>query len=88
VIGVGVTGEREAIITAELMESGKLSLDEYQRSWAQDPYEPEYAEVDGSVLRFLSDDACYDSRFPNHPLTKVRRVLAALPQSVRVAELT
>ncbi len=82
----GTTGVREAIITTELMESGNLSLDEYERSWAQDPYEPEYAEVDRGVLRFVSDDPCYDCRFPDHPLTKVRKVLAALPESVRVDE--
>jgi hypothetical protein len=82
----GTTGVREAIITAELMESGKLSIDEYQRSWAQDPYEPEYTGVDRSVLRFVSDDPCYDNRFPNHPLTTVRKVLAALPHSVRVED--
>ena len=82
----GTTGVREAVITAELMEAGKLTIDEYQRAWAQDPYDPDYAGVEGSVLRFMSDDAAYDDRFPDHPLTKVRKVLAALPQSVRVEE--
>ena len=80
----GMTGVREAIITTELMKAGKFTVDEYQRSWAQDPYDPDYREVDGSVLRFVSDDVCYDVRFPDHPLSKVRRVLAALPESVRV----
>jgi hypothetical protein len=31
------------------------------------------------VLCCLSDDARYDERFPDHPLTKVRRIMAALP---------
>jgi len=59
-------------------------LQEYGRSWAQDPYEPTYRGVDRRVLRFVSDSDCYDERFPDHPLSKVRRVLAALPNAVRI----
>lgn len=77
----GTTGVREATITSELLNSGQLSIDEYQRTWAQDPYDPEYRAADRSVLRFVSDDARYDDRFPQHPLSKVRRVLAGLRTS-------
>ena len=79
----GTTGVREAIVTATLMEQGRLTLEEYRRSWAQDPYEPAYAGVDRRVLRFVSDDEVYDEQFPAHPLTKVRHVLAILPGSIR-----
>ncbi len=75
----GTTGVREAVVTASLMNAGKLTLDGYRRSWAQDPYEPAYQGVDRSVLRFMSDDESYDEQFPHHPLSKVRRALAALP---------
>ena len=51
---------------------------------AQDPYEPSYERVDRKVLRFMSDDEAYDEQFPDHPLTKVRRVLATLPGYVRI----
>jgi hypothetical protein len=80
----GTTGVREAVITAELMNAGALTIDDYERSWAQDPYEPAYRGVDRSVLRFVSDDECYDERFSDHPLSKVRQVLATLPYSVQV----
>ena len=80
----GTTGVREAVITAELMNAGKLTIQEYERSWAQDPYEPTYRGKDRRVLRFVSDSDCYDERFPDHPLSKVRRVLAALPNAVRI----
>jgi len=80
----GTTGVREAIVTATLMEQGRLTLEEYRRSWAQDPYEPAYAGVDRRVLRFVSDDEVYDEQFPAHPLTKVRHVLAILPGSIRL----
>jgi hypothetical protein len=31
----------------------------------------------------MSDDESYDDQFPQHPLSKIRRVLAALPDSVQ-----
>jgi len=77
----GITGLREAIVTSNLISSGKLALDGCKKSWAQDPYEPDYRGVDRSVLRFMSDDESYDAQFPKHPLSKVRRVLAALPEA-------
>jgi len=78
----GMTGVREALITIEMFKAGELTPASYLQSWAQDPYDPAYHGVDRSVLRFLSDDERYDARFPTHPLSKVRRVLAALPASV------
>ncbi len=33
----GLTGVREAVITAELLQSGALTIDSYRESWAQDP---------------------------------------------------
>jgi len=81
----GTTGVREAVITAELLQAGRLTITDYEQSWAQDPYEPTYGGVDRSVLRFRSDDDAYDPRFPNHPLSKVRRVLAALPEAVHLS---
>ena len=79
-----ITGVREATITAELMNAGSLTLQDYERSWAQDPYDAGYRGVDRSVLRFVSDDESYDERFPEHPLSKVRQILAALPNSLQV----
>jgi len=78
---LGTTGMREAIVTAELFRQG-LSIEEYERSFARDPYDPAYDGVDRSVLRFISDDQVYDSRFPDHPLSKVRRLLSELPTCI------
>lgn len=74
----GTTGVREAVVTAQLMEEGKLTLESYRTSWAQDPYDPTYRGVDRSTLRYLSDDESYDAQFPEHPLSKVRRELRRL----------
>jgi len=80
---LGTTGVREAVVTATLMKEGKLAPQDYERRWGQDPYEPAYRGVDKSVLRFMSDDEAYDEEFPQHPLSKVRRVLAALSNEVK-----
>jgi hypothetical protein len=80
----GTTGVREAIVTAELVNAGKMTMEGYERSWAQDPYDPGYSGVDRSVLRFVSDDERYDPKFPQHPLSRVRHLLAALPGAVQV----
>lgn len=80
----GTTGLREAVVTAELLNAGKLT--DCDRQWAEDPYDPAYRGVDRSVLRFISDDQCYDERFPDHPLSRVRRVLALLPNHIEHVE--
>lgn len=47
------------------------------------PMSPLSVVLDRSVLRFMSDDKIYDEKFPRHPLSKVRYVLASLPNSVQ-----
>ncbi|MFY9940135.1 MAG: hypothetical protein WAK33_24855 [Silvibacterium sp.] len=79
---LGTTGVREAVVTKEVFDQGRLDAREYERSFARDPYDPGYDGVDRSILRFISDDPIYDSRFPDHPLTKVRRLLVELPACI------
>jgi len=74
----GTTGVREAVVTSQLFESGQLTLESYEASWAQDPYDALYQGVDRRTLRYRSDAADYDEDFPNHPLSKVRRELRRL----------
>lgn len=74
----GMTGFREAAVTAKLFDEGKLTIESYKAYWAQDPYDPSYAGVDRSTLRYLSDGTEYDDDFPDHPLTKVRNELRRL----------
>ena len=75
----GITGVREAVVTAQLINEGKLAPEDYERRWSGDPYDPSYAPADRRVLRFMSDDESYDAQFPQHPLSKVRHVLASFP---------
>lgn len=78
----GTTGIREAVVTAQLLESGALTLTSYEESWARDPYDPLYSGPARESLRYLSDDECYDAQFPDHPLSRVRGTLSALLENV------
>jgi hypothetical protein len=78
----GITGVREAVVTAQLISAGKLAVEDYERCWSGDPYDPNFSRVDRSVLRSMSDDESYDAQFPQHPLSKVRYLLASLPNHV------
>jgi hypothetical protein len=80
----GTTGVREAITTAKLLKAGELTQDTYQASWARDPYDPSYVGVDRQTLRYLSDSEVYDENFPDHPLSRVRRLLQDIPAHVVV----
>ncbi len=72
---IGMTGVREAMVTAQLFDAGELTPFSYESTWARDPYDPEARGVEREALRFISDDAEYDEMVPAHPLTAVRAVL-------------
>lgn len=74
----GMSGIREAIVTGTLIESGQLTLEAYESSWAQDPNDPAYEGVDRETLRHISDAEEYDEQFPDHALSKTRRELKRL----------
>jgi hypothetical protein len=85
----GTTGVREAVVSAQMFTEGSLTVDAYKRSWAQDPYDAQYraqGRVDMSTLRYMSDDARFDSQFPNHPLSKIRRGLQTILAEARIDE--
>jgi hypothetical protein len=72
-------GKREAVVASELLNSGTLTPEQYEREWARDPYDPDYAAVPRMALRCMADDESFDARFPDHPLSRIRRTLAQLP---------
>jgi hypothetical protein len=49
--------------------------------WEQDLYDPTYR---GKYMRNQSDDSRYDADFPDHPLSRIRRYLAALPDQIDI----
>jgi len=89
----GVTGLREARLTARLLESGQLKVRKhpfyrriftrssgYVLGWFVDPYDAKYR---GVVLRSVADSEEYDAQFPDHPLTRLRSTLKTVRDSLQ-----
>jgi hypothetical protein len=74
---VGVTGIRDSAILSKLISQGQQELEPDPETgeltipgWAQDPY---FQDYEGPCLCNLSESRVYDSEFPDHPLSKVRK---------------
>jgi hypothetical protein len=72
------TGIREALIISELSQTAgaserrQLAQNVIPIEWKFERYEP---GTQGDLAYLLSDDGKYDARFPEHPLSRVRRWL-------------
>ena len=91
------SGMREAVLTAELIGQKKVVIRKYPfyerwlnpgkaaylKGWFADPYRPNYR---GAILCSLADDQHYDSRFPDHPLTRLRAILQHVRDTMQIGE--
>lgn len=67
----GITGARDATVFELERKLGHVRLGANGAiGWAEDPYEPSFAK---GALMNLSESRSYDSHFPQHPLTELRR---------------
>jgi hypothetical protein len=81
----GVTGARDAAVVDEAIGDGRVTIDpelKMLRGWMQDPYDPTLRD---GFHRNLSEAEEYDGRFPEHPLSRLRPILARLQRTLRVA---
>jgi len=81
----GITGMREAVFfasRAHFDEDGEEDFDPF-KGWAKDPYDETFTD---GVLMNLSEDEQYDEKFPNHPLSRVRRYLKEIKQTISFDE--
>lgn len=81
----GVTGMRESMALADIaMEIG--GLDEgwnFREGWIDDIYDPSLRE---GRLRNASEDEKYDTKLPNHPPSRARRMLRHLRSTIVMAD--
>lgn len=77
----GMTGMRDTAVAAQKMEFDSETGEPI--NWMRDPYDPSFS---APLLSNPSDDAEWDSMFPEHPLSRLRRYLRVLPSSVAIAE--
>jgi hypothetical protein len=80
----GVTGIRDTIVSAQLIQQGKLDptkTDANRRveGWFSDPYDSGYNAI---ALNSVADAEQYDSLVPSHPLSKVRDTLRTIERTL------
>ena len=73
----GITGVREAVLLDEL-----LTHSDGMEGWVADLYDP---NLRTPPFRNISEDEKYDTRFPQHPLSRVRRLMRHLQSTLVVA---
>jgi hypothetical protein len=80
----GTTGIRDSIIVNEALGDGRVTWDrEEVKGWMHDPYD---SALHRGFHWNLSEAPEYDVRFPNHPLSRLRPVLAHLELTLRVTK--
>ena len=87
----GVTGARDAAITAYLLQRGVITLPTGPSSegprqlegYALDPYDPAF---DGRTLCSVADDERFDELFPDDPLTVIRGWLKQVAATFSIDE--
>jgi hypothetical protein len=82
----GVTGMRESVIMGELLKKKEISIELETKSikgWMQDAYDPAIA---ASWDWNKSESEEYDSRFPDHPLSRLRRMMSKIISTLRIEE--
>lgn len=79
----GVTGMRDSTaLNHYLTEYGQgRDLQDMMRWWAQHAYAP---ELQGGLPRNLSEDPGWDPHFPQHPLSRARRILTDLAPTIEL----
>jgi hypothetical protein len=77
-----VSGLRDAIVMERLLAEGKVTLDPETkaiRGWSCDPYDPAFK---ATLLCHKSDEEAYDTEFPDHPLTEMRKHIATILSTI------
>lgn len=75
---LGTTGLRES--TVVMLEP--TSPDGFPEGWAADPYDPTHQ---AAVLANKADDERWDATFPEHPLSRLRRILGEIVSTTRLS---
>ncbi len=69
----GITGIRDSAIADLLMQNDEISIgEEGLQGWFADPYSSHYK---GGTLMNRSEEAQYDTQFPEHPLSQCRTLM-------------
>lgn len=81
----GITGARDSAVFAlhaNFDDEDDENFDPF-KGWMKDPYDKTVAE---GVLMNLSEEEKYDAKFPNHPLSRARRYINQIKETISFDE--
>ncbi|WP_299765771.1 hypothetical protein [uncultured Dokdonia sp.] len=77
---IGMTGMRDSIIAEKLLRENKIAIgDTGYKNWFKDPYG---LEINTNTLMNKSEEAHYDIKFPEHPLSQARNILKQIESEI------
>ncbi len=82
----GVTGLRDTAVFASWMREREVAWDEATgkpKGWMHDPYDP---SLETPVAWNQSEAEAYDAEFPDHPLSRLRSLLAKIEATLKLSD--
>jgi hypothetical protein len=81
----GITGTRDSTVLNALLQTNNVSIGKngQLQGWMEDPYDPSIA---APLARNKSEAEEYDLQFPSHPLTRLRRSLNHVHQTLKISD--
>ncbi len=84
----GVTGWRDAMVLDELLRTGEIVVDDNTEpgpipGWEPDSQDPAFAS---GFTGNRSEAEKYDTQFPTHPLSRLRKVLRDIKATLRITD--
>ena len=77
----GITGIRDSAVLDQCLDSGEVTMDDSGlQGWFKDPYLDSFQK---GTLMNISEREEYDDKFPDHPLSIVRRNMKIVRESIR-----
>jgi hypothetical protein len=82
----GTAGVRDSVVMDEALREGRVMIDaetQLLQGWMCDPYD---STLGGGFHRNLSEAPEYDERFPDHPLSRLRRIMRQIESTLSLAD--
>ena len=82
----GTTGMRDAIVLEMMIRNGTVKIGEEEgtiKGWMRDPYDD---SIHLPYMMNLSESEKFDDMFPKHPLSRMRKFLKHIEETIKIDE--
>ena len=81
----GMTGIRDSAVLQIMMTNGTVKIDNEEegrlKGWMRDPYDD---SINLPFMMNLSESEKFDDMFPNHPLSRLRKYLKHIEETIKI----